>query len=56
MWGPATGCWSSNGEVGYYVLAEGDEDGPQTTWADYATAHLHVPAGDWPALGYIAPA
>jgi hypothetical protein len=54
LWGPATGCWSSNGVIGCYVLAEGDEDGPITSWVDYVTGTLGVAPGDWPALGYVA--
>lgn len=53
-WGPATGYWSYNGQVGCYVLPPTAEDPPIRSWADYATGTLDVPAGDWPALGYVA--
>lgn len=51
-WGPATGYWSYDGEVGCYAAPEADEDGPVRSWASYATEVLRVDPAGWPALGH----
>lgn len=54
VWGPATGYWSYNGQVGAYAPTGTAEDGPILSWVEHAV-RLGCAPGDWPPLGYVAP-
>jgi hypothetical protein len=53
-WGPATGYWSYNGEVGAYGPPGTSVESEILSWEDYAVDVLKVDPGDWPALGHKA--
>jgi hypothetical protein len=53
-WGPATGYWKYNSQVGCYAPASADPDGPILSWAEFADVTLGVPVDDWPPLGFKA--
>ena len=51
-WGPATGYWKYNGQVGCYGPAGTPDDGPILSWATFASETLGAEPAEWPALGY----
>jgi hypothetical protein len=54
VWGPATGYWSYNGQVGAYGPAGASDGSEILSWDTFATETLEVDPLDWPALGYRA--
>lgn len=52
VWGPATGYWSYNSQVGAYATPEASEDTAILSWAEFASNELGADPYDWPALDY----
>jgi hypothetical protein len=50
-WGPATGYWSYNSEIGTYAQSGAAEDGEILSWVAFADAN-GIPPADWPPLGF----
>ena len=55
VWGPATGYWSYNSQVGAYAPLGTAESDHILTWEDYAEKTVSADPFDWPPLGYQAP-
>lgn len=53
LWGPATGYWAYNGQVGAYGPAGTPESERILTWALFAEETLGLDPASWPALGYV---
>lgn len=52
VWGPATGYWSYNGQVGSYGPPGTAETDDILSWETFAEQALGVDPFDWPPLGY----
>jgi hypothetical protein len=51
-WGPATGYWRYNSQVGTYAPSSTPEDGEVLSWAEFARETLNVDPRDWPPLDH----
>lgn len=53
-WGPATGYWRYNSQVGTYAPAGTPKGAPILSWETYATETLGVDPTSWPAVDQLS--